>query len=135
MLGISIEKAPEQGFILACFRDRPVFGRYERKDGEIVFAGWEAFREETPQECHLFDADTEYRMVARRARGDRIELVLTAREEETMEPDLLYTENVLIREEYRQDGTVPETITVINRYQYSADDTLMLKNYRLSAQP
>ena len=36
MLGISIEKAPEQGFILACFRDRPVFGRYERKSGEIV---------------------------------------------------------------------------------------------------
>lgn len=135
MLGISIEKTPEKGFILACFRERPVFGRYERKSGEIIFEGWEAFREKMPQECHLFDADTEYRMVARQARRDRIELVLTAREEETMEPDLLYTENVLIREEYRQDGTVPETITVINRYQYSADDTLMLKNYRLSAHP
>ena len=135
MLGISIEKAPERGFILACFRARPVFGRYERRNGEIVFEGWEAFREETPQECHLFDADTEYRMVVRQARGDRIELVLTAREEETMEPDLLYTENVLIREEYRQAGTVPGTIAVINRYQYSADDTLVLKNYRLSARP
>ena len=135
MLGISIEKAPERGFILACFRDRPVFGRYERKSGEIVFEGWEAFREETPQECHLFDTDTEYRMVARQARGDRIELVLTAREEAMMDPDLLYNENVLIREEYRPDGAVPGTIAVINRYQYSADDTLVLKNYRLSARP
>jgi len=135
MLGISIEKAPAKGFILACFQERLGFGRYERKSGDIVFAGWEAFREKRPQECHLFDADTEYRMVARQARGDRIELVLTAREEATMDPDLLYTENVLIREEYRQDGTVPGTIAVMNRYQYSADDTLMLKNYRLSAQP
>lgn len=135
MLGISIEKAPEKGFILACFRDRPVFAPYERKNGEIVFEGWEAFREEMPQECHLFDADTEYRIVARRSRGDRIELVLTAREEATMEPDLLYTENVLLREEYRQDGTMPGTIAVINRYQYSADDTLVLKSYRLSAHP
>ena len=135
MLGISIEKAPEKGFILACFRDRPIFGRYERKGGEIVFEGWEAFRDEMPQECHLFDGDTEYRMVARRARGDRIELVLTAEEEAAMEPDLLYAENVLIREEYRQDGAVPGTIAVINRYQYSADDTLVLRNYRISARP
>ena len=133
MLGISIDKAPEKGLIFACFRNRPVFSHYEKKIGEIVFEGWENFREEMPQECHLFDADTEYRMIARKARGDRIELVLTASEEKTMEPDLLYTENVLIKEEYRQNGTVPETITVINRYQYSADDTLILKNYRLSA--
>jgi len=60
---------------------------------------------------------------------------LTASEEATMEPDLLYAEAMLIREEYRQNGTMPETITVTNRYQYSADDTLVLKNYRLSACP
>ena len=74
-------------------------------------------------------------MVLRRARGDRIESVLTAKEEQAMDSDLLYTENVLIKEEYRQDETMPKKIAVINRYRYTDNDTLTLKNYRLSACP
>ena len=135
MLGISIEKAPKKGFILAYFRTRPIFSRYEIKNKEIIFKDWETFKEEMPSECHLFDADTEYRVVLRRARGDRIESVLTAKEEQAMDSDLLYTENVLIKEEYRQDETMPKKIAVINRYRYTDNDTLTLKNYRLSACP
>lgn len=132
MIGISSEKAPPKGFILAYFRTGLVFARYEKKDGEIFFDGQQAFRTEAPWECHLFDESTEYRSVVRRARGDRIDSVLTAQEEAEMDSDLIYTENVLVREEYRQGGAMPAKITVINRYQYSDNDMLTLKNYRLS---
>lgn len=33
-------------------------------------------------ECHLFDKEREYRMIRREQRGDRVEVVLTRREEE-----------------------------------------------------
>ena len=135
MNGISIEKAPAKGFMLAYFRKQLVFTRYEKKGEEIVFDGQQALRDEAPWECHLFDEDTEYRSVARQSRGDRVESVLTAREEAEMDPDLLYAENVLIRDEYRQGGAMPERLTVVSRYRYSDSDTLLLKNYRLSAHP
>ena len=135
MNGISIEKAPEKGFILAYFRKRLIFTRYEKKGGELVFDGQQTLRDEAPWECHLFDENTEYRSIARQARGDRVESVLTARDEKDMDPDLLYAENVLVREEYRQGGAMPEKLTVVNRYRYSDSDTLVLGNYRLSARP
>jgi hypothetical protein len=47
-----------------------------------------------------------------------------------MEPDLIYTQTVILRKEY----TSPELkhLVIVNRYEYSANDTLVLKNYRIS---
>ena len=132
MKGISIEKAPPRGYVLAYFPGTLIFEAYEIRDGECVFNGWEKFRDLTPAECHLFDMDLEYRMVHRESPGDNIELVLTGRQEEQMDPDLLYTQKIYVREQFRKKDTIPERLLIVNRYAFTENDTLMLKNYRIS---
>ena len=132
MRGINLESAPREGFLLAYFRDALVFEPYRIEDGVLVFDGCEAFREETPRECHLFDENTEYRMVLREARNDRIESVLTKEEEEGMDPDLLFAEEALVKKEHIREGIHPKRLMIINRYRYTENDSLALKNYRIS---
>ena len=50
-----LENAPARGYFLAYYPDALVFEPYEMKDGMLWFAGCEAYRGETPRECHLFD--------------------------------------------------------------------------------
>ena len=50
-----------------------------------------------------------------------------------MEPDLLFTEEVLVKKEYTDIPGIPEKLRVINRYRYSENDTLVLKDYRIAA--
>ena len=132
MRGITLEMAPEKGFLLAYFRNAVVFEPYSVRDGILLFEGCEAFRDETPRECHLFDEDTEYRMILRQSRNDRIESVLRKQEEEGMDPDLLFEEDVLVKTEYARDGVHPERLKIISRYRYTENDTLALRNYRIS---
>ena len=132
MKGISLRKAPEKGYILAYFPGLLVFKPYEIHEGECVFCGWEALKDRTPGECHLFDADTEYRMIRRESSGDSIELVLTRDEEKLMDPNLLYTQKVLVQEQFSKEKDMPERLVIVNRYVYSENDTLILKNYRIS---
>ena len=42
MLGITIERVPRKGYLLAYFRDALVFEPYSVEDGRLVFPGWEA---------------------------------------------------------------------------------------------
>lgn len=132
MQGINLETAPRKGFLLAYFKGAMVFEPYSIRDGILSFDGCEAFRDETPRECHLFDENTEYRMIQREARNDRIELVLTREEEEGMDPDLLFEEEVLVKKEYAREGTHPERLRIVSRYRYTENDSLALKNYRIS---
>ena len=39
---------------------------------------------------------------------------------------------MLVKEEYRKKGTLPEKLTVTTRYVYSENDVLSMKNYRIS---
>ena len=132
MRGLTLEKAPEKGFLLAYFRSAVVFEPYSIRDGILTFKGCEAFQDETPRECHLFDEDTEYRMILRQSRNDRIESSLRKQEEEGMDPDLLFEEDVLVKTEYARDGVHPERLKIISRYRYTENDTLALRNYRIS---
>ena len=109
-----------------------MFEPYAVEDGRLVFPGCESCPEAAPTECHLFDGDTEYRMILREARGDRVEVVLTRQEEESMDPDLVYEEEVLVRDEYAGKPGLPERLKVVNRYTYTENDTLVLKNYRIA---
>lgn len=132
MLGITIERVPRKGNLLAYFRDALVFEPYSVENGRLIFAGWEAWKDTAPVECHLFDGDREYRMVSREQWGDRVEMLLTRREEEAMDPDLLYEEEPLIREEYTGREGFPNRLKIVNRYSYSENDTLVLVNYRIA---
>lgn len=132
MLGITIDRVPRKGYLLAYFRDALVFEPYSVEDGRLVFPGWEAWQDAAPVECHLFDCDREYRMVSREQQGDRVEMLFTRQEEEAMEPDLLYEEEPLIREEYAGRAGFPNRLKIVNRYSYSENDTLVLVNYRIA---
>ena len=131
MNGISIGKLPRKGLVLAYFPDRLVFSTYCVKGEELLTQEKELFEKVCPDECHFFDHDTEYRLVQRRSRGEVIELVLTADEEEGTDPDLLFTEDVLVSKEYTETG-MPEKLQVTSRYRYSDNDTLILDMYRIS---
>lgn len=61
-----------------------------------------------------------------------MEVILKGQEEESMDPDLLYEEDVLVRDEYSGKSGIPERLKVINRYMYTENDTLVLKNYRIA---
>lgn len=62
----------------------------------------------------------------------RIERILTKDEEEKLEPDLLFPEDVLVKKEYTDIPGIPEKLRVINRYRYSENDTLVLEDYRIA---
>ena len=132
MHGISVKKAPSKGLILAYFEEQLVFAKYEKLKDEIVFDGCDALTGETPWECHLFDGETEYRMVTREAHGDRIECCFSAQEEREMDPDLIYTEEVCVKEEYCAKDGIPKKLVIVSRYRYTENDTLELKNYRIA---
>ena len=77
MLGITLDKAPAKGYLLAYFRNALVFEPYTVENSRLVFPGCESWQKTAPKECHLFDQNKEYRMIFREARQDRVETVLT----------------------------------------------------------
>ncbi len=133
MKGISIDKIPKKGLVMAYFRNQLLFLPYEVAGDELKMPGGAFFDKEMPYECHFFNKDMEYRLIRRESRNDVIERILTKDEEEKMESDLLFPEEVLVKKEYTDIPGIPEKLRVINRYHYSENDTLVLKDYRIAA--
>lgn len=127
-----LENAPKSGFVIACMKDRFVFASYEIRSGTFITEGCDCPDLTAADECHFFDGDREYRRIFRSARRDMIETVLTAQEEESMDPDLIYTEEVLVKPKYAEKPGMPSKLTIVNRYRYSEHDTLVLDDYRIS---
>lgn len=127
MFKISLDKLPGDGLVLAMFKDNTILRPYKVVNGKVEFEGCEILEKEPPRECHFFNEDAEYRLIRREARDDVVEIVLSKDEEKMMDSDLLFEEELLVREEYPVDR-----LRVINRYMYSDDDTLVLKNYRIA---
>ncbi|MCR5774931.1 MAG: hypothetical protein K6G42_07595 [Lachnospiraceae bacterium] len=117
---------------MAYFKDRLVFETYEVKDGRILCESSALLENELPEEGHFFNETVEYRFVVRKSRKDVIELLLTEDEEKKMDPDLLFYDEGIVREEFSAKEGMPRRLRVINRYRYSENDTLVLNNYRLS---
>ena len=40
-----------------------------------------------------------------------IEMILTAEEEQSMDPDLIFEEEVLVKPQYTESGSIPEKLT------------------------
>lgn len=129
---IKIELLPEAGYVIAQLRSTLLFEAYTVKDGKLLFQGSDLLEKEPIKECHFFSRDKEYRLLVRESRGDFIERVLTAEEEQAMDPDLLYEQEMLVKEEYACRGELPEKLLVMNRYEFTENDTLALKDYRIS---
>ena len=130
MMKISLEKLPPKVLMLLYCKNGTVFAPYEVKDGQLISNA--KLPDETAQECHFFDADSEYRLITRESDGAHIEVVYSADEELKMDPDLIYKECPLIKEEYSRNEGIPKKILIVSRYDYTEDDILELRNYRLS---
>ena len=100
MIKINLEKIPHKGFILATFESGVIFEPYEVKGDEIIFRSMKTLQEVIPTELHLFDQETEFRIVQRESRGDQIELLMTKEQELEMDSDLIYVEETFIKPEY-----------------------------------
>ena len=127
-----LENAPAVGFVIACLKDQLIFAPYKICNGVFTAEGWENPDFTAAEECHFFDNNREYRRIYRSARRDVIETVLTVQEEQSMDPDLIFIEEVLVKPQYTQNGHIPSTLTIINRYRYSEYDTIVLEDYRIS---
>ena len=128
-----IENAPSVGFVIACLKNQLIFAPYKIQDGVLEVEGWNNPDFTEAEECHFFDNIREYRRIYRSARRDVIETVLTAREEQDMDPDLIFVEEVLVKPQYIESGRIPTTLTIINRYRYSEYDTIVLEDYRIGS--
>ena len=129
---IRIEQLPGTGYMIAQTKSKLLFEPYTVKNGRLLFRGREFLEKEPVIECHFFSQDREYRLITREARGDFIARVLTAEEEQAMDPDLVYEQEMLVKEEYACRGDLPEKLLVMNRYVFTENDTLALKDYRIS---
>ena len=132
MIKINLEKIPHKGFILAIFESGVIFEPYEVKGDEIIFRSMKTLQEVIPTELHLFDQETEFRIVQRESRGDQIELLMTKEQELEMDSDLIYVEETFIKPEYSNAENMPKKLSIVNRYCYSENDTLELQNYRIA---
>lgn len=132
MIKLPLEKIPEKGFVLADFADTTVFEPYEIKNGELCLGSRKVFEQQIPIECHFFDETSELRLVHRESRNDTIEILLRESDEIDMDQELLYTQEVLLKQEYTNRDDMPKKLRIINRFVYSDNDTLILNNYRIS---
>ena len=126
-----LENAPNTGFVIACLKDQLIFAPYEIRNGALIVEGCSCPDFSEAKECHFFDANREYRRIYRSGRRDVIEAVLTVQEEQDMDPDLIFVEEVLVKPQYMQSGRIPASLTIINRYRYSEYDTIVLEDYRI----
>ena len=126
------DQIPREGLVLAEGREELVFAPYIYRAGKILLDGQDRSDLLEWDQCLLFSRDTEYRRVRRRARHDVIETVLTAEEEAAMDPELLYTEEVLVKPSYAGQRGIPETLIIVSRYRYSENDTLVLEDTRVA---
>lgn len=131
MFELPLDMIPEKGYVIAVFEDKTLFEPYKLNEGKPVFEGCALFDDDPPLECHFFDEARELRIIRRESRDNTI--VLFERSEESLiESDLLYTQHVLVKQEYADRGDLPEKLRIINRFLYSENDTLILSNYRIS---
>ena len=125
-------RIPAEGYLIAVFKNRILFERCRKETDGLCFPGEEEIRTEELLRLHCFDRDTEYRLLVTDD-GDRlVELVLNAEQEKAMEPDLLFEDEMLVRPEYRPEQIGIQKLKVINRYRYTAFDTMTPDNYRIS---
>lgn len=128
MFNYPVESLPQKGYVLGYFSSELVFKPYYIENGTLIFDGSDILIRETPREIHFFDDKKEYRLIKREFRKDIIEKYYTSDEEKEIGPDLLFVEEVLVDERF----SGPEKLKIINRYEYSQNDTLVLKSYRIS---
>ena len=125
-------RIPAEGIMIAVFDDRTLVERYGKEAEGLSFPGTEQVGKKDLLRLHCFDPETEYRLIVTDDGERLIEVIMSAEEEKGMEPDLLFEDEMLLREEYCTERVGIRKLKVINRYRYTQYDTMTLDNYRIS---
>ena len=128
----NINKIPSTGCLIAYIDECVIYANYKVDDNNIIIDSEYENILDKSYECHFFDSNREYRMIRREAREDVIEILLSRDEEDALDRDLLFIEDVLVSNEYLNNDLLPDKIRIVNRYKFSDNDTLTLDNYRIA---
>ena len=125
------DKIPAKGYLYALSTDNVVCSPYKKNDTGISASGRDIFDLSRYHEVHLFDSDTEYRII-RDPCSENCEkvFVLTAEDETETEDFFVFEERQYISPEFSENGNRTE-IAVVNWFSYSENDRPYLVNYRL----
>lgn len=134
---IDHKEIPEQGTVFAVYRDRIVYGKYQRS-GEDIFILSDNRQIDLVMigqntdllELHLFDQNREYRCVRTRQRGILESLIEDKRV--SAEYEDAYTEEIYILEKGAdQQEQFRQKVGVVNYIRYNTDDLAVIDQYRL----
>lgn len=120
---MDLSKAPEKGIVYALFRDRVMFERYSMEELEMS-----RFEGNNLLELHLFDEDTEYRIIRTRMNGCQ-EMVIS--DEEIGFEDIYIEEILLANKDADSRENLVDTVKVVNYIDYDENDLLRISGYRL----
>lgn len=120
---MDLSKAPEKGIVYALFRDRVMFERYSMEELEKS-----RFEGNNLLELHLFDEDTEYRIIRTRMNGCQ-EMVIS--DEEIGFEDIYIEEILLANKDADNRENLVDTVKVVNYIDYDENDLLRISGYRL----
>ena len=132
MLNFPIDRIPPKGYLLAYFSTGILFDAYQVRDNAICCEALNRFANDEMTECHLFSREAEFRAVFSQSLGKWLTSSHTSQQEQMMDPDLIYAQQALLKQTYASRNDLPKQLIIINRYNYSANDTLVLKDYRIS---
>lgn len=122
----NLEKVPNQGYILAYFRECVVFEKYEIKNGQINEDIFSSVDMNNLLECHFFNETIEYRLIMSRKR-QVIESVI--RKEDEKESEMFKEEQVLLENSFNQFGKI---LKIVNYLKFDENDMIQVINYRLA---
>ncbi len=120
---MDLSKAPERGIVYALFRDRVIFEKYSIENLEKS-----RFEGNNLLELHLFDEDTEYRMIRTRMNGCQ-EMVIS--DKKIVAEDSYVEEILLTGKDADSQENLVDTVKVVNYINYDENDLLRISGYRL----
>lgn len=131
MNNLDLKLAPKSGYCLAFLDEGNIIFDVYKINANVI-----ACRKNGPIDLcnitrlHLFDNDKEFRAIESTYDKSDIVTVLTAQEEEKINPLYLKEQQIYLDKMFRLKRK--EKIIVINRFNFNDDNCIFLENYRLA---
>ncbi|MDO4324672.1 MAG: hypothetical protein Q4E24_01340 [bacterium] len=130
-------KIPDQGTVFAVYRDRIVYGKYQKSNADSVILqdgtliNLTVIAQNTDLlELHLFDQSREYRCVRTRQRG-MLESLIEDKSVSAEYEDSYMEEIYVLEKGVDQQEQFRRKVGVVNYIHYNADDLAVIDQYRL----
>lgn len=119
----NVDKAPDQGWVLAYLRKNVIFEQYDSLETVAERIGQGELLE-----LHLFDKDKEYRCVA--SQSKRYPSGIVEAFSDFKDNEVTYKESIYLETKY-QNQECEKKISLLNRLHYDENGMLEVVDYRL----